>query len=432
MLRTVLIIQMLLLFLISHSQDVTVINNYGELKPGENPQDFVLKNVTEITYVINDYEPANIGVRSSIEQMISFGLRSYIDENFHTFEDRVEAIASTSEFMKLAANVVENAIWIHDQPFADDFPGFSKEIEKRVKRIKATDGFRILYDNEEQKKEYNGKVGLYTFQRVVYDLKKACEQEAEFYLDQILPRDSRRNQWGGNESYLASKEYYLKPKNENKDALKADKPDWDELFALEDLQEKGKEKRQRKRRSRDNQLTERVVELLEQNTAILNSYNARFEHLQQQINNVRVGANADIRSELSELRSMIQDLSEGKSITEADGSSTKIVPGEEVVINFEKNKHELTFSQKAALNKALIVLRSRTGSSAFITGYADKTGNSDFNAWISKKRAEAVQRYMRSQGIESNRLILNFLGDAESEAPNPDDRKVTVRYLINS
>jgi len=165
---------------------------------------------------------------------------------------------------------------------------------------------------------------------------------------------------------------------------------------------------------------------------ILNSYNARFEHLQNQIDNVRAGANADIRSELSEMRAMIQELSEGKSIVESDGSSTKILPDEEVVIIFDKNAHELTFAQKAALNRALMVLRSRAGASAFITGYADKTGDPNFNAWISKKRAEAVQRYMRSQGVDSKRLILNFLGDVESEAPNPQDRKVTVKYLINS
>lgn len=423
---------MSLIFLISFSQDVTVINNYGTLKPGENPEDFVLKKVTEITYIINDYEPANIGVRSSIEQMISYGLRSSIDENYHVFDGRVEAISNKNDFMILSTNVVKNALWIHDQSFGDDFQGFSKEIEKRIERIIATDGYKILFDENENKKEYNGKLGLYTFQKMVYDLKRACELEADFFLDQVIPRHSRGNQWGGSESYLTEKEFYLKPQEGNMETLKTDKPDLNDLFPQNGLKvDVGKDKKRRKRRSRDNQLNERIVELLEQNTEILNSYNVRFEHLQRQIDNVRTGANADIRSELSELRNMIQDLSDGKAVTEPDGSTTKIIPGEEVVIIFEKNAHELTFSQKAMLNKALIVLRSRTGSSAFITGYADKTGDSDFNAWISKKRAEAVQRYLRSQGIESNRLILNFLGDAESNSPNPQDRKVIVQYLIN-
>ena len=423
---------MSLIFLISYSQDVTVINNYGTLKPGENLEDFVLKNVTEITYIINDFEPANIGVRSSIEKMVSYGLRSYIDENYHIFDGGVEAIVNKNDFMKQAGKVVKNAIWIHDQPFADDFPGFSKEIEKRIEKIIAADGYRILFDEDAQKKKYSGEVGLYTFQRMVYDLKRACELEADFFLDQVIPR-SGRSHLGGNASYLPNKEFYLKPEFENKEALKTDKPDIGNLFAQDVLKaDEGKVKKRRKGRSRDNQLTERVVELLEQNTVILNSYNARFENLQHQIDNVRTGANADIRSELSELRNMIQDLSDGKAIKESDGSTTQILPGEVVVIIFEKNAHELTLSQKAVLNKALIFLRTRAGSSAFITGYADKTGDSDFNAWISKKRAEAVQRYMRSQGIDSKRLILNFLGDAESSSPNPEDRKVTVKYLINS
>jgi len=424
---------MLLLFLISYGQEVTVINNYGTIRSGLNPEDFVLKNVTEVTYIINEYEPANTGLRSSIEQMISYGLRSYIDKNYHIFDGRVQAVESKNEFLVQAANIIEDALWIHDQSSVEDFAGFSKEIEKKVDRIIAVDGHKILHDNDEHREEFNGSVGLYTFQKMVYDLKRSCELETGFFLDQVLPWDNNGKMWTESESHLIAKEFYLKPDLSNEEALKTDKPDLDSLFPEEEVKvDEEPEKKRRNRRSRKNQLTERVVELLEQNTLILNSYNARFEYLQHQIDNVKVGANTEIKNELSELRNMIKDLSDGKAITESDGSTTKILPGEEVVIIFEKNAHELTFSQKAILNKALIVLRSQTGSSAFITGYADKTGDSNYNAWISKKRAEAVQKYLRSQGIDANRLILNFLGDVESDAPNPDDRKVTVRFLINS
>ncbi len=129
---------------------------------------------------------------------------------------------------------------------------------------------------------------------------------------------------------------------------------------------------------------------------------------------------------------MIHDISDEKTIREANGSTTSLLKNQEVEVIFEKNAHELTLSQKAVLNKALIVLRANPAAGAFITGYADKTGNAELNAWISKKRAEAVRDYLRSQNVGSNRLIVNFLGDAESSSANPLDRKVTVRFVVNS
>jgi outer membrane protein OmpA-like peptidoglycan-associated protein len=69
---------------------------------------------------------------------------------------------------------------------------------------------------------------------------------------------------------------------------------------------------------------------------------------------------------------------------------------------------------------------------AIITGFADRTGNPEFNAWISQQRAEAVKEYLIKQGISSDRLMMNFLGDAESQFANPADRKVEVVYVVNT
>src|SRR5690606_14622323 len=140
-------------------------------------------------------------------------------------------------------------------------------------------------------------------------------------------------------------------------------------------------KKRNNKNAGNNELTERVIQLLEQNSKILNSYNDRFAFLQQQIDEVRSNSGTEISKEIAELRSMIQDLSEGKSIREPDGSTTGLLKNQEVEVIFEKNAHELTLSQKAVLNKALIVLRANPAAAAFITGYADKTGNAEFNAW---------------------------------------------------
>lgn len=433
-LRTFLTIQILFACLAVCSQDVTVINKYNGLEQQvESPQDYVLKNVTEHTYIINEYELSNTGLRSNIDQMISYGLRSYIDNNYHVFDDRVEAIAGKSDFMTASANIVKNAVWIHDQPFADEFPGFSEFIEKRINQIITSDGYQILSGKNTRQDGKESEIGLYTFQRMVYDLKKACELEVGFFLDKHLPRTSDRGYGEMNDPYLSNSDYSLKPINRNLRDLKSDKPDFSGLFPEEaDQKTDTKRKKRKNKNSGDNELTERVIELLEQNSKILNSYNDRFAYLQQQIDEVRNSPGTGISKEIAELRSMIQDLADGKTIREMDGSTTGLLKNQEVEVIFEKNKHELTLSQKAILNKAVITLRGNPGAAAFITGYADKTGDAELNAWISKKRAEAVRDYLNTQGVESKRLIVNFLGDAESESANPLDRKVLVKFVVNS
>ena len=433
MLRILLTIQIVVACLAVSGQDVTIINQYDGLEHVNSPEDYVLKNVTEHTYIINEYELSNTGLRSNLDQMISYGLRSYIDNNYHAYSGRVEAIAGRSEFMTATANVVKNAFWIHDQPYADDFPGFSEYVEDRVEQILASDGFKILRGSDDKKAGKDYEIGLYTFQRMVYDLKKACELEVRFFLDQHLPRTGDRGYGEMSDSYLSDPDYVLRPINQNWREMKSDKPDVNNLFPEEaEPQADSKRKRRKNRNSGDSELTERVIQLLEQNSKILNSYNDRFAYLQQQIDEVRNNSSSEISRDIAELRSMIQDISDGKTIREANGSTTSLLKNQEVEVIFEKNAHELTLSQKAVLNKALIVLRANPAAGAFITGYADKTGNAELNAWISKKRAEAVRDYLRSQNVGSNRLIVNFLGDAESSSANPLDRKVTVRFVVNS
>ncbi len=431
MLRLFLTIQISIIVLAVYCQDVTVINQYNGVVGNDSPENYVLKNVTEHTYVINEYELANVGTRSHLEQMISYGLRAYIDNNYHTFDGRVEALSGSSNLLRETKNIVRNAIWIYDQPFADDFTGFSNYVAERVDRIVGVDGYLVLGGSDDRNKEEDEEVGLYTFQRMVFDLKKACELEVGFFLDRHLPRSITGTNQEIGEDYLSSKNYRMRPMGQNINDLMNDKPNFDKLFP-EESNSGNKDKKRKKSENNDSQLTERVVELLEQNSKILNSYNERFENLQQQIDEVRNNSNSEIKDEISNLRSMIEDLSKGGTVSESDGSTTSILPREEVVLVFDKNAHSLSLQQKASLNKALIVLRQNPAASAFITGYADKSGNAEINAWISKKRAEEVRNYLAAQGIDDKRLIVNFLGDAESESVNPLDRKVSLKYLVNA
>ncbi|MFT5903489.1 MAG: outer membrane protein OmpA-like peptidoglycan-associated protein, partial [Flammeovirgaceae bacterium] len=51
-------------------------------------------------------------------------------------------------------------------------------------------------------------------------------------------------------------------------------------------------------------------------------------------------------------------------------------------------------------------------------------------AWISQQRAKSVQLFLENMGIESDKIIVTYLGDTESTTSSSADRRVEV-LLIN-
>ena len=64
-----------------------------------------------------------------------------------------------------------------------------------------------------------------------------------------------------------------------------------------------------------------------------------------------------------------------------------------------------------------------------ITGFADKSGNPEYNVVISRKRAESVKNHLLSMGIDSSRILVSYVGDTESTTTGPADRRVEVDLL---
>lgn len=410
------------------AQNVTIINNYDNRDKKYDDEGLVLKNVTEHTYIINEYEPANRGEQNQLEQMISFGLRSHIDNTYRTDDGIVQSIENPQNFNASASAIVQNALWIYDADF-ELFPGFSDNIRKMVEELKSIDGYQAQFGDDDLREPRNGRVGLYIFQRMVYDLKAACENEVGEFLDDNFGVDSKESIDEGNQM-LSPGDYVIPRNNANDEKLTDIKPDPQDLFPPD---EGKKSKKKRRRKDEQTLFNERIVQLLEENNRILSNYNTRFEDLQTQIDEIRQGggSNEEIKDEIAELRAMIIDLANGREINERDGSRTKLVNNERITVLYDKNQHILTTGQKAELSNVRYTLRDNPGYTAVITGYADKMGNAKFNAWISRKRALAVRDYLLSQGIPKYRMVVNFLGDEESLSPNPADRKVEVQYILN-
>jgi outer membrane protein OmpA-like peptidoglycan-associated protein len=408
------------------AQNVTIINNYNGGDANTNPEDYVLSSVREQTTIINEFEPTSASPQSQLRQMIHYSLRAHIDKNFSSSGGRIKSRQGGREFNETAGAIVRNALWINDQEFSDEFKGFSPATLTIANDLREMDGYRVEGGTTDSREALNGRVGLYTFQRRVYDLKMSCDRDIDDFLAGYdIPQEDVEELSSGAVARLEPEEYKLDT-NDIEDELSSLKPDLEAILPRDS-------KRKRKRRSDSDVFSERIVELLEENNKILANYNTRFEDLQNQINEIRSsgGSNDDIRDEIAELRAMIIDLAEGREIRERDGSRTRLVPNAGATITFAKNQHQLNFAQMTALNSVVTDLTRNSSYTAVITGYADKTGDRQFNSWISKQRANAVMRYLISQGISPSQMVVNHLGDTESLAPNPEDRKVEIQYISN-
>ncbi len=85
---------------------------------------------------------------------------------------------------------------------------------------------------------------------------------------------------------------------------------------------------------------------------------------------------------------------------------------------FEFDKHELMPRSYVELDKLLRILRENPGLHISIVGHTDNIGGTDYNKWLSRKRAQAVWQFLVDNGIPANRLKYLGMGKARPIASN--------------
>ena len=88
---------------------------------------------------------------------------------------------------------------------------------------------------------------------------------------------------------------------------------------------------------------------------------------------------------------------------------------EERTVYFDFNKSTLNTGEKAKLDEiSSIILASKEVESVDIVGYADKLGNPSYNKVLSKRRAEAVKKYLATKGLRTSKVSVQGLGENNS------------------
>jgi len=115
------------------------------------------------------------------------------------------------------------------------------------------------------------------------------------------------------------------------------------------------------------------------------------------------------------------------------------VPQETTAVNFRSGSAVLNADAKTSLDAIATKALNAKGYVLEVTGFADSTGNSQFNRTLSQRRADAVIRYLvESHQIPLRRIVtpfgfgdLNPIADNNTRAGRAENRRVEVKVLVN-
>ena len=103
--------------------------------------------------------------------------------------------------------------------------------------------------------------------------------------------------------------------------------------------------------------------------------------------------------------------------------------GRNIAVRFGRNSTQLENESRVLLNEVFEQLARAPEQRVLITGYTDRSGDTDLNMHLSEQRAKAVRHYLLQRGIPADRLLVNYYGDSRSTGRNPDERRVEVEWI---
>ena len=93
---------------------------------------------------------------------------------------------------------------------------------------------------------------------------------------------------------------------------------------------------------------------------------------------------------------------------------------------------------QAALNQLVAKLKTVTVEVVIVVGHTDSVGTNEYNLNLGQRRAEAVKRYLTSQGVETARVYTDSKGENQPIASNKtaqgrsENRRVVVEVYGTS
>lgn len=95
--------------------------------------------------------------------------------------------------------------------------------------------------------------------------------------------------------------------------------------------------------------------------------------------------------------------------------------GSKMGVYFATNKYNITDNSKRALDKLQDIFAEYPETNILVEGHTDDVGTEAYNMKLSKRRAEAVSKELRKEGVASSRLITKWYGETQPVVENNSD-----------
>ena len=418
------------------AQDATIINQYPDNGMGENYQ---LKQSSQYTFVVNYYSPVVSPEEQTAELLVS-ALDLYLDKSYQINESELSFTNESSMMMSEMSSIVNQGLDIFQISYP--FEGFSDRVYSKLKLLAdlswSNVEYELLGDNSSEREE----MLRYFVNAEFLDLKSLCKSEIIEFLKNKKVMDVP-DTWANKmktsdkieetsiyhtEQFIAPLEYTLDDPVSSTDF----EPDFSMPENFVNSYNK-KTKKKNKKRGKKDQFSEDILALLTQNSEQLIAIQQDLVDFKKD----NITRDRELKKESNEQVEVLQvQIDELKELIYSDERKPKALSiyeknmaSEKMVILFDKNSSSIVNKNKIELNKVFDVLLKNPSLKIMITGFADKTGDPDYNAYISEKRAREVKSYLYKKGIANKRMLLNFLGDVTSVSENSEDRRVEIEFI---
>jgi len=353
---------------------------------------------------------------STIEQTSAANAQQFIDTSKEEIDayfervievknDRIKFYRTNDKILDDLTDIVNFYLYQHCASLDLSFDGFSPTVNNAVyqlDKVDITNGLKVTPEQLETR---------------LLSLKSKLAQELKTFMDPFLKKETASNE------DRPKKYQKLEPiETEPLYSLNEDDPVVLNPFNNSPLFE-------------DVELGERIVDLLESNNQLIELLSAQIMTLQSEMIEMKKEGIlyqrefSDIHKRIDGLEEAIQGIRESNATT-STGPTLKPVGAKGVsTVYFKKNSLSITSLYHDVLNDVYNQLQRQSKLRIIVTGYADKSGNAALNNKISRQRALAVSQYLQRKGITKNRILLNYLGDANSTKEGPSDRKVEIEWL---
>ena len=404
-----------------------MVNDFGGKKMVTDPENYRFVSTSQHTVVVHHYELISGKEQEELIGHIQKNINYYLDQVMQMSDGRMEIRKTSKQILRDLEGIVAFQLKLYDYQVDTEFRGFSDELVSKLKNIEL-----LNWDSESNSdgnSRFNSEQMAYNYLRSqlndvsilserdlndyavahVHEFKNATMLDPGIDLTEIDTAAFKRNTLLPGEDHTIENIYV-------DDALLIPLPD----AAVTEIP-----------RGTDPEL----MALLKSNNEMIRFFGDQMLLMQRELIDMKKEGQAyqqeflSIRTELKDLQVAIDDLRDANQNGLSSGVMRPAKGGVAQVIRFEKNSDEISLEDRPRLNDIYYQLMTNAGQKVMITGFADRSGNTELNAAISRKRALAVKNYLRGMGIPAERLVINFLGDTYSDSENSADRKVEIAWL---